>query len=76
VGYNEKSKGYRVVDIIRALLKSAIPMAHLKVIEGEEKLEDEEYAKIRKIHTQKGEKMSRKYLVEWKDEKEKKWVRE
>jgi hypothetical protein len=57
-------------------LKFAIPMAHLKVIEGEEKLKNEEYAKIKKIHTHKREKMSRKCLVEWKDEKEKKWVRE
>jgi hypothetical protein len=76
VGYDEKSKGYRVVDITGALLKSAIPMAHLKVIEGEGKIENEEYAEIRRIHAHRGERMSREYLVEWKDEKEKKWVRE
>jgi hypothetical protein len=57
-------------------LKSAIPMAHLKVIEGEGKLEDEKYTEIRKIHVHRGERMSREYFVEWKDEKEKKWVRE
>jgi hypothetical protein len=39
-------------------------MAHLKVIEGEGKLEDEEYAEIRRIHTHKGERISRKYFVE------------
>jgi hypothetical protein len=76
VGYDEKSKSYWVVDITGALLKFAILMAHLKVIKGEKKLENEEYAEIRRIHTHRGEKMSRKYLVEWKDEKEKKWVRE
>jgi hypothetical protein len=57
-------------------LKSAILIAHLKVIEGEGKLENKEYVEIRKIHAYKKEKMSRKYFVEWKDEKEKKWVRE
>jgi hypothetical protein len=56
-------------------LKFAILMAHLKVIEREEKSKDEEYAKIRKIHTHRRERMSRKYLMECKDEKEKKWVR-
>jgi hypothetical protein len=76
VGYNEKSKGYQVVNIIGALLKSIIPIAHLKVIEGEGKLEDEEYAEIRRIHAHRGEKISREYFVEWKDKKEKKWVRE
>jgi hypothetical protein len=76
VGYDEKSKGYQVVDIIGALLKSAILIAHLKVIEGEGKLEDEEYAEIRRIHTHRGERMSREYFVEWKDKKKKKWVRE
>jgi hypothetical protein len=39
-------------------------MAYLKVIEGEGKLENEEYAKIRKIHTHKREKINRKYFVE------------
>jgi hypothetical protein len=72
VGYDEKLKGYQVVNIIGALLKSAIPIAHLKVIEGEGKLEDEEYAKIRRIHANRGERISKKYFVEWKDKKEKK----
>jgi hypothetical protein len=38
-------------------LKFAIPIAHLKVIEGEKKLEDEEYAEIRRIHAHRGERM-------------------
>jgi hypothetical protein len=72
VGYDEKSKSYQIINITKALLKFVIPMAHLKVIEGEGKLEDEEYIEIKRIHAYRGKRMSREYFVEWKDEKEKK----
>jgi hypothetical protein len=50
VRYNFKSKGYKLLNAIGALLKSEIPISHLKVIGKRcEEDEDGEIAVVKKI---------------------------
>ena len=66
VGYNPKTKGYRLVDATGAMLKDEIPRAHLKVISTKADPVGAEYGEVKKVLRHRGRPGDREYYIEWK----------
>ena len=66
VGYNPKTRGYRLVDATGAMVKDEVPRAHLKVICGVDDSAGAEYGEVKRVLNHRGSPGNREYYVEWK----------